>query len=108
MQRNAEVAVGPHEMTMRRHLADYLDGRISLAEFTGWIVGAVWEVERYGEPEAATLGYAIELALAEKSSGLLNLQELDAELRILALPDARRDDIDVISSRPPALRRDIA
>lgn len=100
--------MGPHEMTMRNHLADYLDGRLSLAEFTGWIAGAVWEVERYGEPDAATLGYAIELALAEKSSGMLNLQELDAELRNLVSQDARRDDIDVISPEPPALRRDIA
>lgn len=108
MQRNAEVAVGPHEMTMRRHLADYLDGRLSLAEFTGWVAGAVWEVERYGEPEASTLGYAIELALAERSSGLLTLQELEAELRQLAIPDDRRDDLDVISPPVPELRRDIA
>ncbi len=100
--------MGPHEMTMRRHLADYLDGRLSLAEFTGWIVGAVWEVERYGEPDAATLGYAIELALAEKSSGLLNQNELDAELRELAMSGARPDAIDVLSPQASARRREIA
>jgi hypothetical protein len=100
--------MGPHEMTMRRHLADYLDGQLTLAEFTEWIVGAVWDIERYGEPDAARLGYAIELALAEKTSGLLNQSELDSELRTLARSGAGRDDIDVLPPQAPARRRNIA
>lgn len=100
--------MGPHEMTMRRHLTDYLDGQLSLAEFTEWIVGAVWEVERYGEPAAATLGYAIELALAEKTSGLLDQAELDSDLRTLARSGATRDDIGVLSPQVSARRRNIA
>ncbi len=100
--------MGPHEMTMRRHLADYLDGRLTLDEFTDWIVGAVWEVERYAEPDAATLGYAIELALAEKTSGLLNRGELESELRTLARSGATRNDIDALAPQPPARRRNIA
>ena len=100
--------MGPQGLTMRRHLTDYLDGRLSLAEFTDWIVGAVWEVERYGEPGAATLGYAIELALAEKTSGLLNLDELDDELRELAAPGLGHDAVDVLPRRKPERRREIA
>jgi hypothetical protein len=95
-------------MTMRRHLADYLDGRLTLAEFTDWMVGAVWEIERYAEPGAATLGYAIELALAEKTSGLLNQGELDIELRALTHSGATHDDIDVLSPQASARRRNIA
>lgn len=100
--------MGPHEMTMRRHLIDYLDGRQSLAEFTDWIVGAVWEVERYGEPAAATLGYAIELALAEKTSGLLNQDELENELRLIARADSTLDDISALPPHVPLRRRNIA
>ncbi|MCA9880698.1 MAG: hypothetical protein KC442_23035 [Thermomicrobiales bacterium] len=89
---------------MRRHLVDYLDGRETLDEFTDWIVGAVWGVEQYGEPDAARLGYAIELAMAERTSGLLSREELDAELRALA-PAAPED---IVSTPAPALRRGVA
>lgn len=96
--------MGPCEISMRRHLVDYLDGRETLAEFTGWIVGAVWNIERADEPDAAKLGYAIELALAEMTSGLLSREELDVELRALLKPG-----LEAIGSVPAtALRRDIA
>ena len=100
--------MGPHELSIRSHLADYLDGRMSLAEFTDWMVGAVWEIERYGEPNAAALGYAIELALAEQTSGLWNQAELGSELRRLAFPGVTLDARDGLPPRVSGRRRNIA
>lgn len=79
--------MGPLEQSMRDHLAGYLVGHESLDAVTDWMVGAVWNVEQAGEPAAAKLGYAIELALAEWTSGLLDPAERDAALREPLLPE---------------------
>jgi hypothetical protein len=72
------------EATVHRHLESYLAGNISLAEFTDWLVGTTWNIEQAADPEAVQLAYAIELALAEHSSGLLSLDELRDELRTIS------------------------
>ncbi len=54
---------------------------MSLDAFTAWIVGASWNIENTGDVGASPLAYAIELALAEYSSGFLTLDELRSELR---------------------------
>ena len=72
------------EATIRYRLISYLTGDISLDEFTAWLVGATWNIESTGDVDASQLAYAIELSLAEHSSGLLNLEELKSELRDLS------------------------
>lgn len=72
------------EAAIRHQLVSYLSDRMSLDEFTAWLVGATWNIESMSEPEASQLAYAIELALAEHTSGLLTLEELRAELRSLS------------------------
>ena len=69
------------ETAIRRHLVSYLAGDATLDVFTDWLVGASWNIENKGDPDAAQLAYSIELALAEASSGLRSLDELRAELR---------------------------
>lgn len=66
--------------TIRVYLDAYLSGRISLDEFTGWLVSATWNITYTGDAEATELTFAIELGLAEHSSGLLTLAELRTEL----------------------------
>jgi hypothetical protein len=71
------------ETTIRRHLVRYLAGQMSLDDFTDWLVGATWNIEKRGDAETKQLVYSIELALAEASSGLLTLDELRTEFRTL-------------------------
>ena|SRR5215212_950859 len=72
------------EAKIRHCLVSFLTGDISLDEFTAWLVGATWNIENTGDVEASNLAYAIELSLAEHSSGLLNLEELQSVLRGLS------------------------
>lgn len=72
------------ETTIRRHLARYLAGDASLDAFVDWFVGVAWSIEETGSPEARELTYAIQLALAEASSGLLTPHELRGELEALS------------------------
>ena len=74
----------PLETTIRRHLASFLAGDASLDAFVDWFVGVAWTIEETGSPEARELTYAIELALAEASSGLLTPQELRGQLQALS------------------------
>lgn len=72
------------ESAIRHHLISYLSNAISLDEFTAWLVGTTWNIENKNDPDASHLAYAIELALAEHSSGYLATEELRAELRNLS------------------------
>jgi hypothetical protein len=72
------------ETTIRRHLVSYLAGNVSLDELTNWLVRATWNIENSENAAARELAYAVELALAEYSSGLLTPDELRAELRALS------------------------
>ena len=72
------------EATIRHQLVSYLSDDMSLDDFTSWLVSATWNIETMGVPDASQLAYAIELALAEHSSGLLNVEELRVELRSLS------------------------
>lgn len=67
------------ETTIRRHLVSYLAGDASLDAFTDWFVGATWNIDDAECVEALQLAHSIELALAEASSGLLSIEELNAE-----------------------------
>ena len=74
----------PLETTIRRHLDRYLAGDAGLDAFVDWFVGVAWTIEEQGSPDARELTYAIQLALAEASSGLLTPIELRAELQALS------------------------
>ena len=71
------------ESAIRCQLGAYLSDAMSLDEFTAWLVGASWNIEQTGDIGASQLAYAIELALAEHSSGLLTLEELRRALQDL-------------------------
>jgi hypothetical protein len=68
------------EAAIRHQLASFLSDRMSLDEFTAWLVGSTWNIDPVSEPEASQLAYAIELALAEHTSELVTLEGLRAEL----------------------------
>ncbi len=72
------------EAAIRHQLVSYLSDHLSLDEFTAWLVAATWNIENVGELGASQLAYAIELSLAEHSSGLLTLEELRIELRAIS------------------------
>lgn len=72
------------EGTIRHQLRSYLTDGISLDEFTAWLIGATWNMENADDAATSQLAYAIELSLAEYTSGLLTLDELRAELRDLS------------------------
>lgn len=72
------------ESETRERLARYLANEISLDEFEDWLVQASWDAHLDSEQPAQRLAYAIELKLAEFSSGHLREEELREELRLLA------------------------
>lgn len=67
-------------LTLREHVIAYLVDDISLPDFQDWLVGATWEVEDRGEPQAIEMTYEIKLALAEYGQGDINLRELREQL----------------------------
>jgi hypothetical protein len=50
---------------IQKKQADYLAGRLFLPEFKDWFVGATWNVDAKGNPEAIELTYGIWHALSE-------------------------------------------
>ena len=68
------------ELEIRKRLARFLANELSLDDFEDWLVQGSWNAHREGEGPAQQLAYAIELRLAEHSSGHLSLQELRDEL----------------------------
>jgi len=74
----------PLETAIRRHLARYLAGNLTLNELQDWLVNATWTMEETASPAAVQLVYSIELVLAELSSGFLPLDQLRADLLEIA------------------------
>jgi hypothetical protein len=72
-----------HSLTfaIRDRIIALLAGEISLPEFQDWLVGAKWDVEEIGDPEAIDLSYDVKLALAELSRGDISLTEFRERLR---------------------------
>lgn len=67
-------------LEVRKKLSEWFEGRISLDEFEDWLAAQSWDVHKSPDPETARLVYAIELRLAEHSSGHLSQDELRREL----------------------------
>lgn len=76
-----EPAMETLESAIYGRLDAFLSGALSLEDFTAWLVGATWNIEQMGNTGAIDVAFAIELALAEHSSGLLTLEEFRTELR---------------------------
>jgi len=72
------------ENKIREKLARYLRNELSLDHFEDWIVEGSWNMHRDSEPAAQKLAGAIELRLAEHSSGHLDECALREELKAFA------------------------
>lgn len=68
------------EYQIRQKLAKYLHDEISLDQFEGWLADRSWNMHRDSDEAAQRLASAIELRLAEHSSGHLDNVELRDEL----------------------------
>jgi hypothetical protein len=69
------------ESQIREKLGHYLSKEWSLAQFEDWLVQGSWNMHKDSEEQAQKLASAIELRLAEHSSGHLNEKDLRAELQ---------------------------
>jgi hypothetical protein len=68
---------------MHLHLRDYLAGKISLDDLKEWLIDATWDLSNTADSPDRQLAFAIELVLAEASSGYLTPDELHADLQAL-------------------------
>ena len=66
---------------VRNRLADAIEGQVSFDEFEDWLVQYSWNVHQSKDFDLQRLVFAIELALAERSSGHLDDEGLVRELR---------------------------
>lgn len=71
------------KIRIREHLAEYLTGNASLDDFKDWLIGATWEVEKLGEPDAVELTFDTKMELAEHPSERFLETELRDRLRSL-------------------------
>jgi hypothetical protein len=69
------------EAQIREQIGHYLRGEISLDIFEDWLVQRSWNMHKDSGEAAQKLASAIELRLAEHSSGHLDEAELRNELR---------------------------
>jgi hypothetical protein len=72
----------PKENEIRERLAAYLDGTLSLGDFSGWLYREVWDMTE-SEPEARALAYGVLRRVAERSTAGFSEEELRNELRPL-------------------------
>jgi len=67
-------------LEMRKQVARYLAGEISIAEFQTHLAPLTWNVERRADPEVAAIAHELDLRLAEFSHGDWTEPELQAHL----------------------------
>jgi hypothetical protein len=81
---------------IRKQLAKFLDGQISLDMFEDWFVQNTWNIHLSGSVSAESLTFAVEESLSEYSSGHIDdkilrgelSQILSAENKVLNIGDA--------------------
>jgi|SRR6185436_1745912 len=73
-----------NESQIRQHIASFLAGKESLADFEDWLARNSWNMHKDSEQNAQDLVSDIELRLSEFSSGHLSEDELKQELASLA------------------------
>ncbi len=69
------------ESQIREKLGRFLSGEMSLDQFEDWLVQRSWNMHQHSDESAQKLASAIELRLAEHSSGHLDGAALRDELR---------------------------
>jgi hypothetical protein len=69
------------DSAIREHIYQYLAGAIDLRTFEEWFVGETWDVIGVARAPLADLIGAVELALAEFSSGQADIEELREDFR---------------------------
>jgi hypothetical protein len=74
------------ENQIREKLGRYLSGELSLDHFEDWLVERSWNMHKDSDESAQKLASAVELRLAEHSSGHLDDAALRDELRQLLNP----------------------
>jgi len=74
------------EMTASEWLGHYLRGDLSLDRLEDWIAQSSWNMHKDSDQPSQKLASAIELRLAEHSSGHLDESALRDELRQLVNP----------------------
>lgn len=74
------------ENKIRENLGRYLSGELSLDHFEDWLVQRSWNMHKDSDESAQKLASAVELRLAEHSSGHLDDAALRDELRQLLNP----------------------
>jgi hypothetical protein len=74
----------PLDLQIRGQVRSYLDNQIDLDEFEEWLVANTWNIHQLNNPRAEDLTGAIEVLLAEYSSGDRTEDELREELDNLA------------------------
>lgn len=79
--------------SVRAHIAALLNGQLSLDDFEDWIVSSSWNVLQHVDAEVRQLVGAIELRVAEHSSGHLDHADLLAEFQALLLQGCVRQPI---------------
>ncbi len=87
----------PLETAIRSHLDLYLAGAVTLNDVQDWLVRSTFGMEETASPDAVQLAYAIELVLAELTSGYLTPDQLRANLRTIA-DDARLHEKAIINA----------
>lgn len=65
---------------IREQIARYLENKVSLDSFEDWIAQRSWNMHKDSDPLSQKLASAVELRLAEHSSGHLDEANLRAEL----------------------------
>ncbi|MGH7744721.1 MAG: hypothetical protein ACREQ5_07900, partial [Candidatus Dormibacteria bacterium] len=68
------------DYAIREQIAYYLTGKLSLDQFEDWLVGKSWDMHRDSDGQSQKLASAVELRLAEYSSGHLDEKHLRDEL----------------------------
>ncbi len=81
------------DLELRRHVARYAAGRISLAELRERIAPLIWSVEEYHDRSAEQLAHDLALYFAEFSHGDWTEDELRAELAALHAPPSEQTPI---------------
>lgn len=95
---------------VRKRLADYAEGRLSLEDLEAWFVPRAWEVEGTRTPDAE-LVQSIGLRLAEFSGGHWSEQELKEALHLLGqtywLPSSFIQKAEQTGSSTPTVTREV-
>jgi hypothetical protein len=71
----------PTEEAIRRELADYLTGKVSLRAFYDWFATETWDIHEWAPVQVQDKVSQIKLLIAEYSSGHRSEADLKARLR---------------------------